>query len=155
EVTIQECSALTDPGPLHGCRAALFRTLLRLRRGRLVYENHSAREGAKIQLEAVLAFFDLFRSLGILHGDMPLRVLLRGLESLDRGAVEPMLRPAKKPAGGRPVSLRSVLVRGYAAAAVELARRAGRDLDEAGDFVADRLDALGYRLAALPCRGGI
>jgi len=147
EILAQESWALTQSGPLHGCRAALSRTLDRLRRGRMIYEK-SEREGAKIQLEAVLAFFDLFRSLGILRGDMPLRALLRGLESLDRGAVEPMLQPAKQPAGGRPVSLQSVLVRGFAAAGVELARRAGRQLPEACEFVAEQLDALGYRVAA-------
>ena len=147
EILIQESCALTDPGPLHGCRAALFRTLHRLRWGRRIYEKDQ-REGAKIQLEAVLAFFDLFRSLGTLQGDMPLRALLRGLESLDRGAVEPMLKPAKHPAGGRPVNLQWVLVRGFAAARVELARRAGRNLPKACDFVAERLDERGFRLAA-------
>jgi hypothetical protein len=147
EVYEQELLALTDPGPLLGLRKALFRTLSRLRHGRMIYENSGEREGAKLQLEAVLAFFDLFRSLDILQSDMPLRALLRGLESLDRGAVEPMLLPTKKRTG-RPVTLRSVLFRAYAAAGVELARRAGRKLDKAGEFVVAELDAAGYRVGA-------
>jgi len=148
EILVEETWALTDPGPLRGLRKALWRTLSRLRRGRVIYENTSQRKGAKIQLEAVLKFLQVFRQTGICQGDMPLRALLRGLESLDLGAVEPMLQPAKKPAGGRPVNLQSVVVRAYAAAGAELARRGGRTLPKACDLIADQLDTAGYRTTA-------
>jgi hypothetical protein len=142
-IMAQEIFALGEPGDLATVRMALMRLITELGRALIFCGTESERQGAKIALEAVLHFLDLFRSIG--EGDVPLRVLLRGLESLEFGAVEPILQP-RKTHGGRPIHLQSALLRGYSAGAVELAQRSGRTLVEACDFVADQLDAAGYRL---------
>jgi hypothetical protein len=156
-VTAREFNALAEPGDLAAVRKALLRLISHsLPRAGIIYQKDQ-RQAAKEALEAVLEFLDLFRSLHVVpETTMPLRALLRGLESLDLGAVEPMLRPRKK-ATGRPVSLLSSLVRGYAAAGVELARRSGsgRKLGDACNFVADRLRAAGYSLPATHGHGAI
>ena len=144
EALIQECSALSTPGPFAGMRAAMFRTMLRLQRGANVYRGESERKGAKIQLEAVLLFLNLFQSLSS-TADAPLRALLRGLYCLDQGAVEPMLRP-KQVGRGRPTTLQSMELRGLAAAAVELMCPPSTQ-DSACKLVANRLDSAGYRIA--------
>jgi hypothetical protein len=145
----QEIFALSEPGDLAVVRIALRRLISELGRAAIFYEREGERPGAITALEAVLRFLDLFRS--IRYGDIPLRALLRGLESLELGAVEPMLQ-AKKTRGGRPVYLQSALFRGTAAGAVELARRSGQTLSQAHDFVADQLNAAGYRLPARTVR---
>jgi hypothetical protein len=144
-IMAQEIFALNEPGDLAVVREALRRLITELGRAGVFYESKGERHGAKTALEAVLHFLDLFRS--IRYGDMPLRALLRGLESLELGAVEPMLRP-EKTHGGRPIYLQSALFRGNAAGAVELARRSGQTLSQAHDLVADQLNAAGYRLPA-------
>ena len=144
-IMAQEIFALNEPGDLAVVRMALRRLITELGRAAIFYQREGERQGAKTALEAVLHFLDLFRS--IRYGDIPLRVLLRGLESLELGAVEPVLQP-KKTHGGRPIYLQSALFRGHAAGAVELALRSGKTLSQAHDFVADRLNAAGYRLPA-------
>jgi hypothetical protein len=115
-------------------------------RSSVLYEGGREREGAKAALEAVLGFLQSIRSFELAGGDAPLRALLRALEGLDRGAVEPMLRPQNL-AGSR-MSPRSMLVRGHGTAIAELMRRSGHPLPKSCGFVADRLHAAGYRRTA-------
>jgi hypothetical protein len=154
-VVAREMKALHESGDLAAVRQALKHLIFEaLPRSRVLYQK-SQRESAKAAIEAVLEFLDLFRSLHQVQTTIPLRALLRGLESLDLGAVEPMLQPKKST--GRPVTLQSVMVRSYAAAGAELARRSGSGckLAAACKFVADRLNAAGYRLAAGHGHGAI
>jgi hypothetical protein len=115
-------------------------------RAGVLYQRGREREGAKAALEAILAFLQSVRTFELVMGDAPLRSLLRALEGLERGAVEPMLQP-KNLAGSR-MSPRSMLVRGHAAAIAELTRRSGHPLPKSCDLVADRLHVAGYHLTA-------
>jgi hypothetical protein len=147
DVAAQETFALANPGDLATVRMGLRRMITALQRSRISYERSSEREAAKTALEAVLDFLDLFRSINLTQADLPLRVLLRGLESLDAGAIEPMLE--RKAVSGRPVALNSLLLRGYAGGlADKLMRQTGRTLASACELVAERLDAAGYRRTA-------
>ncbi len=74
----------------------------------------------------------------------PLTALLRGLWSLDRGTIEPMLE--KKKPRGRPPSIDSLLFRGDVAAVVDLVMRSGQTLPAACKSVSERIQRAGYRL---------
>jgi hypothetical protein len=115
-------------------------------RASALYEAGRERDGAKAALEAVLIVLQSVRSFTLLGADVPLRALLRALNGLDRGAVEPMLRPMNLTGSRR--SLRDILVRGHAAAIAELMRRSGHFLPKSCDLVARRLHAAGYRRTA-------
>jgi hypothetical protein len=115
-------------------------------RAGVLYDSGREREAAKAALEAVLIFLQSVRTFELAGGDAPLRALLRALEGLDRGAVEPMLR-SKTLAGSR-MSLNLMVVRGHAAAIAELTRRSGHRLPDACELVAGRLHRAGYRLFA-------
>jgi hypothetical protein len=135
---------------VHGAEPEKIRQALTVLVAFLVRAGDAAtdRHRAVTSLAGVLRFLEAFPEIGLLDLDTPLRALLRGLLSLDHGAVEPMLEP--RPTRGRPVQVTWLLFRAHAAAAAELAKRAGCTLPDACDFVAERLDRAGYRL---PGRG--
>lgn len=115
-------------------------------RAAVLYNGGREREAAKAALEAVLTFLQSVRTFEMAGGDAPLRALLRALEGLDRGAVEPMLRSTTLT--GSRMSLHAMVVRGHAAAIAELTRESGHTLSDSCELVAGRLHHAGYRLSA-------
>jgi len=106
----------------------------------------TARPSAEIALGSVLFFLTV-----VFDGDpqalLPLRRLSYALHDLDRGQVDPLLRP-KKIKHRPPNPLREEGFIAFAAAAMQLFVDGGISRGEAARRVADSLNAMGYRIGS-------
>jgi len=123
----------------------LFRRL-RQAQARFEQEGDSDRQSVFSALGAFWSFITLFEGPFAENLHVPIMLLQDALVMLDHGETKPMLKPVRRPRGGRaPSSQIHASLRGHAAATVQLLRQAGLARDDAHKAVATELRQLGVR----------
>jgi hypothetical protein len=147
--TLPETIGEADLSTLNSALGFLF-DRLRQARARFEQEGDSDRQSVFSALGAFWSFITLFGGPFAENLHVPIMRLQDALWMLDHGETKPMLKPMRRPRGGRaPSSQTYASLRGHAAATVQLLRQAGLALDDAHRAVARQLSQDGV----LPERG--
>jgi len=112
-----------------------------LRRGKVEFAE-DARGGAQTSIQAVISFVQTIEDFHEQQLTLPLTALLDALNSLDRGAAAPIVKPSKRP--GRPSDNGLTdTVKACAIFSVDVLNDSGMPLSQAYRIVARELKALG------------